>query len=88
MIGTPYDRSLHKNEISERKHIVQIFLHERNYQALLPPGNSQQVAAGAAEQTSRLRTNSRKECPRPHLLLADVDTLDAANLSCLVGQSA
>jgi hypothetical protein len=86
--GNPYDRTLHKGEISERKRIVQIVLHERNYQAVLPPGNSQQVAAEAVEQTRRLRTNSRKERPRPDLLLADVDTLDAAILSCLVGQFA
>jgi hypothetical protein len=77
--GNPYDQTLDKGDISERKRIVQIILHE-------PPGNSLLVAVEAVEQTSRLRTNSRKILPRPHLLLVDVDTLDAANLSCLVGQ--
>jgi prolyl 4-hydroxylase len=52
--GKPDERTLHKGEIAEtEKRIVQMWIHERNYRAVLPPGNSQQDAIEAVEQTSR-----------------------------------
>lgn len=54
--GRPDDRTLHKGEImdgDDEKWIVQMWIHERPYQAALPPGNSHEAARNIMEETSR-----------------------------------
>jgi len=43
--GTPDDRTLHKGEIAlDEKRIIQMWIHQRKYQAALPPVNRQEDA--------------------------------------------
>jgi prolyl 4-hydroxylase len=54
--GQPDDRTLHKGEIlngDDEKWIVQMWIHERAYQAVLPPGNANEAARNIMEETSR-----------------------------------
>jgi hypothetical protein len=47
---------LHKGEVLAKNHdkwISQIWIHERTYQPVLPPGNSHQAAWPAIEEASR-----------------------------------
>lgn len=53
--GRPDDRTLHKSQImscDDEKWIVQMWIHERAYQAVLPVGNSNVAAREKMEQTS------------------------------------
>jgi prolyl 4-hydroxylase len=53
--GRPDDRTLHKGEImdgDDEKWIVQMWIHERAYHAVLPPGNSHEAARDIVEETS------------------------------------
>jgi prolyl 4-hydroxylase len=54
--GQPDDRTLHKSEImdwDEAKWIVQMWVHERDYQAVLPRGNSKVIARPLMEDMGR-----------------------------------
>lgn len=52
--GKSDDRTLHKGEVArDEKRIVQMWIHEREYEPVLPPGNSQHAALGAVERVSR-----------------------------------
>jgi prolyl 4-hydroxylase len=54
--GTPDDRTLHKSEVmlcDDEKWIVQMWIHEKSYQAVLPVGNSNEAARSVMEQVSR-----------------------------------
>ena len=52
--GTPDDRTLHKGEVAEdEKRIVQVWIHERDYSPVLPPGNSQAEAQRLIDEASR-----------------------------------
>jgi prolyl 4-hydroxylase len=54
--GRPDDRTLHKGEImvgNDEKWIVQMWIHEKAYQAVIPKGNSQEAARGAVERQSQ-----------------------------------
>jgi len=52
--GKPDDRTLHKGEIAQdEKRIIQMWIHERSYTAVVPEGNSQQAALEAVEHVSR-----------------------------------
>eukprot|EP00977_Amphora_coffeiformis_P004504 scaffold968_cov171-Amphora_coffeaeformis.AAC.5 len=49
--GRPDDRTLHKGEVAQdEKRIIQIWFHERAYQASLPPDNRQADAMEAVQQ--------------------------------------
>jgi prolyl 4-hydroxylase len=53
--GKPDDRTLHKGEVvtlDNEKWIIQMWTHERQYQAAVPRGNSQQAALQAVNQAS------------------------------------
>jgi prolyl 4-hydroxylase len=53
--GKPDDRTLHKGEVvtsDNEKWIIQMWTHERSYQAAVPRGNSQQAALPAVNQAS------------------------------------
>jgi prolyl 4-hydroxylase len=53
--GTPDERTLHKGQVAEEeKQIIQIWLHQRPYTAVLPPRNSQ-ADAGTAMAVARQR---------------------------------
>jgi prolyl 4-hydroxylase len=54
--GRADDRTLHRGEkiILGEKRIVQLWIHERAYRAVLPPGNSQKAASEAVEHESRV----------------------------------
>lgn len=56
--GTPDDRTLHKSEVlqgdssdDDNKWIVQMWTHQRDYQAALPPGNSNEAARDVMKET-------------------------------------
>eukprot|EP00531_Pseudo-nitzschia_arenysensis_P010685 CAMPEP_0116139986 /NCGR_PEP_ID=MMETSP0329-20121206/13600_1 /TAXON_ID=697910 /ORGANISM="Pseudo-nitzschia arenysensis, Strain B593" /LENGTH=407 /DNA_ID=CAMNT_0003635057 /DNA_START=72 /DNA_END=1295 /DNA_ORIENTATION=+ len=56
--GTPDDRTLHKSEVlrgdnsdEENKWIVQMWTHQRDYQAVLPVGNSNEAARDIMKET-------------------------------------
>jgi len=52
--GTPDDRTLHKGEVAQdEKRIVQMWIHERPYRAVVPPGNSQEAARDEVDRVSR-----------------------------------
>lgn len=52
--GKADDRTLHKGEIAlDEKHIVQMWIHERNYEAVVPPGNNQQASFDKVQEVSR-----------------------------------
>lgn len=54
--GQPDDRTLHKSEImdwDEAKWIVQMWIHQREYSAVLPPGNSKRTARPVMEEMGR-----------------------------------
>lgn len=54
--GRPDDRTLHKSEVmdcDDEKWIVQMWVHERSYQAVIPIGNSNEAARDVMEQVSR-----------------------------------
>jgi len=49
--GTPDDRTLHKGEVAiDEKMIAQMWLHEREYEPVIPEGNSHDAARGILEQ--------------------------------------
>ena len=57
--GRPDDRTLHKSEVmtssssnddDDEKWIIQMWIHERTYQAILPPGNTHDAAHTALVQ--------------------------------------
>jgi prolyl 4-hydroxylase len=53
--GKPDDRTLHKGEVvtmDDEKWIIQMWIHERQYSARVPRGNSQQAALEAVNQAS------------------------------------
>jgi prolyl 4-hydroxylase len=53
--GKPDDRTLHKGEVvtlDDEKWIIQMWIHEREYTAAVPRGNSQQAALQAVNQAS------------------------------------
>jgi prolyl 4-hydroxylase len=53
--GKPDDRTLHKGEVvtlDDEKWIIQMWIHERQYRAAVPRGNSQQAALQAVNQAS------------------------------------
>ena len=52
--GTPDDRTLHKGEVvaMDEKRIIQMWIHQRSYQAAVPPGNLQQAAVDLVNATS------------------------------------
>jgi prolyl 4-hydroxylase len=53
--GKPDDRTLHKGEVvtlDDEKWIIQLWIHEREYGAAVPRGNSQQAAIEAVNQAS------------------------------------
>jgi prolyl 4-hydroxylase len=51
--GRPDDRTLHKGEVAlDEKWIIQMWTHERPYQAAVPRGNSQQAALQVCNQVS------------------------------------
>jgi prolyl 4-hydroxylase len=54
--GRPDDRTLHKGEVMQgdeaEKWIIQMWIHERSYQAVLPPGNTHDAAKAAFERIS------------------------------------
>jgi prolyl 4-hydroxylase len=53
--GKPDDRTLHKGEVvtlDDEKWIIQMWIHERQYQAAVPRGNSQEAALQAVNQAS------------------------------------
>jgi prolyl 4-hydroxylase len=53
--GIPDDRTLHKGEVvilDDEKWIIQMWIHERQYSAAVPRGNSQQAALQAVNQAS------------------------------------
>jgi prolyl 4-hydroxylase len=53
--GKPDDRTLHKGEVvtlNDEKWIIQMWIHERQYRAAVPRGNSQQAALEAVNQAS------------------------------------
>ena len=53
--GKPDDRTLHKGEVvtlNDEKWIIQMWIHERQYRAAVPRGNSQQAALQAVNQAS------------------------------------
>ena len=53
--GKTDDRTLHKGEMAaNEKRIVQMWIHERDYQAAVPSGNLQEDALSAVQETSRL----------------------------------
>ena len=52
--GRPDDRTLHKGEVAQdEKRIIQIWFHERAYQASLPPDNRQEDAMEAVKQEAQ-----------------------------------
>jgi prolyl 4-hydroxylase len=54
--GRPDDRTLHKSEVmdfKDEKWIVQMWVHAKSYQAVLPVGNSNEAARDAMGQMSR-----------------------------------
>ena len=54
--GKADDRTLHKSEVisgDEEKWIVQMWIHQRKYQAVLPEGNSHEAAQGVVDEISR-----------------------------------
>ena len=54
--GRPDDRTLHKGEVisgEDEKWIVQMWIHERSYKAVLPHGNDQEFARESVENVSR-----------------------------------
>ena len=55
--GRPDDRTLHKGEVMNQddaeKWIIQMWIHERAYQAVLPPGNTQAAAQDTVDRISR-----------------------------------
>lgn len=53
--GRPDDRTLHKGEkvLDTEKRIIQMWIHERTYQAVLPSGNFQSRAQPIVEEVSR-----------------------------------
>jgi prolyl 4-hydroxylase len=53
--GAPDERTLHRGEASdaEEKCICQVWVHERRYRAVVPPGNCQEDAAVEIENASR-----------------------------------
>jgi prolyl 4-hydroxylase len=52
--GRPDDRTLHKGEVaSDNKWIVQMWIHEKAYSAVVPPGNSHEAAQDAVDKVSR-----------------------------------
>lgn len=51
--GKSDDRTLHRGEMAlDEKHIIQMWIHERGYQAAIPRGNSQKAAAKKVDQVS------------------------------------
>jgi len=55
--GTPDARTLHQGEIvstQNEKRIVQVWVHERSYQAAVPPNNRQHEAVAAVDRVRRL----------------------------------
>ena len=52
--GRPDDRTLHKGEIvaHEEKWITQMWIHERPYSPVVPPGNTHEAASSAIQQVS------------------------------------
>jgi hypothetical protein len=54
--GTPDPRTLHKGEVAQdKKHIAQLWIHEREYQAAVPEGNFQSEAVdGVNTELARL----------------------------------
>ncbi|KAL3925730.1 MAG: hypothetical protein SGILL_000209 [Bacillariaceae sp.] len=54
--GTPDDRTLHKSHVLESddpKWIVQMWIHQNEYSAVLPRGNSKEAALQVMEETSK-----------------------------------
>jgi prolyl 4-hydroxylase len=54
--GRPDDRTLHQGQAvaaGKEKWIVQMWIHQREYQAALPPGNVQTSAVGPIQQVAR-----------------------------------
>lgn len=54
--GRPDDRTLHRSEVmdcDDEKWIVQMWVHEKPYQAVIPVGNSNEAARDGMDQTSR-----------------------------------
>jgi prolyl 4-hydroxylase len=54
--GRPDDRTLHRSEVmdcDDEKWIVQMWVHETPYQAVIPLGNSNEAARDGMDQTSR-----------------------------------
>jgi len=52
--GTPDERTLHRSEVmtgDDEKWIIQMWIHEREYKAVLPIGNSHDLAADAVRET-------------------------------------
>jgi prolyl 4-hydroxylase len=56
--GSPDDRTLHKSEVlkgdnneDDHKWIVQMWTHQRDYQAVLPNGNSNEAARATMKET-------------------------------------
>jgi hypothetical protein len=54
--GTPDDRTLHKSHVLESddaKWIVQMWIHQHDYSAVIPAGNSQNAARDIMDKTSK-----------------------------------
>jgi len=52
--GTPDDRTLHKGEVAiDEKMIAQMWLHEREYEPVIPEGNSHDEARGVLAQREK-----------------------------------
>jgi prolyl 4-hydroxylase len=54
--GRPDDRTLHKSEVmtcDDEKWIVQMWVHEKDYQAILPAGNSNKAARAVMEEAQQ-----------------------------------
>lgn len=52
--GRPDDRTLHKGQVAEEiKWITQMWIHQRAYKPVVPPGNSHEAAQKDIEQVSK-----------------------------------